>query len=69
MCRSEPANTGHSPDAVSMLSHRRRRWVNIETAMGECPVFAGVYLTGVIDMRCGCDAIIAGVTGAGRQYT
>ena len=34
-----PANTGHSPDAVSMLAHRLRRWPNIETALGECPVF------------------------------
>ena len=24
-----------------MLGQRRRRWANIETAMGECPVFAG----------------------------
>ena len=34
-------NTGHSPKAVSMLAHRLRRWPNIETALGECPVFAG----------------------------
>ena len=27
--------------AVSMLAHRFRRWPNIETAVGECPVFAG----------------------------
>ena len=37
-----PANTGHSPRAVSMLAHRLRRWPNIETALGECPVFAGL---------------------------
>ena len=24
-----------------MLAHRLRRWPNIETALGECPVFAG----------------------------
>ena len=36
-----PANTGHSPKAVSMLAHRLRRWPNIETALGECPVYAG----------------------------
>ena len=31
-----PPNTGHSPNAVSMLGQRRRRWTNnIETAMGE----------------------------------
>ena len=36
-----PANTGNSPTAVSMLGQRRRRCVNIETALGECPVFAG----------------------------
>ena len=31
----------HSPNAVSMLAHRIRRWPNIETALGECLVFAG----------------------------
>ena len=25
----------------SMLGQRRRRWTNIETALDECPVFAG----------------------------
>ena len=35
-----PANTGHPPNAVSMLGQRQKRWVNIETALGECPVFA-----------------------------
>ena len=39
----DPANTGHSPKAVSMLAHRLWRWPNIETALGECPVFAGVF--------------------------
>ena len=38
--RTIPANTRHSPDAVSMLGQRRRRWTNIETAMGECRVIA-----------------------------
>ena len=40
-----PASTGHSPNAVSMLAHRLRRSAcppNIETALGECPVFAGI---------------------------
>ena len=44
VCRlivAHPANTGHSPYAVSMLGHRLRRWPNIKTASGECPVFAG----------------------------
>ena len=36
-----PANTGHSPNAVSMLAHRLRRWPNIETTLGDCPLFAG----------------------------
>ena len=40
-----PANTEHSPKAVSMLAHRLRRWPNIETAVGECPVFAEVIQT------------------------
>ena len=33
-------NTGHSSDDVSMLDQRRRRWANIETALGEWAVFA-----------------------------
>ena len=37
-----PANTRHSPNAVSMLAHRLRRWPNIETALGEFIVFAGM---------------------------
>ena len=39
--RRSPANTGNSPNAVSILAHRLRRWPNIETALGECSVFAG----------------------------
>ena len=39
--RINPANTRHSPDAVSMLDQRRRRWASIETALGECLVLAG----------------------------
>ena len=35
-----PANTGHSPNAVSMLAHRLRRCPNIETALSESPMFA-----------------------------
>ena len=38
--RSTPANTGESPNAVSMLGQRRRLLVNIETELGECHVFA-----------------------------
>ena len=33
-------NTVQSPKAVSMTGQRRRLWVNIETALGECHVFA-----------------------------
>ena len=33
-------NTRHSPNAVSTLDHRLRRWPNIDTALGECFVFA-----------------------------
>ena len=28
-----------------LLAHRLRRWPNIETALGECPVFGGQVLT------------------------
>ena len=31
-------NTVQSPNAVSMTGQRRRRWVNIETALVECQV-------------------------------
>ena len=41
-----PANAEHSPNAVSMLAHRLRRWPNIETALCECPVFAGLDTRG-----------------------
>ena len=37
-----PANTGQSPDAVSILGQRQRWWTNIETALGECHVFGEV---------------------------
>ena len=33
-----------SPDAVLILGYQWRRWANIETALGECPVFAGYDL-------------------------
>ena len=32
------ADTGHSPNAFSMLGQSRRKWPNIETALGEYPV-------------------------------
>ena len=41
MMSPNPANTRHSPNAISMLGQRRGRWANIETALGECLVFAG----------------------------
>ena len=43
-----PANTGHSSNAVSMLAQRLRRWPNIETALYECPVYAGALLLGCL---------------------
>ena len=36
-----PANTIHCPIVGSMLGQRRRRWTNIEPALGQCLVFAG----------------------------
>ena len=41
LCDAMITNTGHSHKAVSMLAHCLRRWANIETALGEYPVFAG----------------------------
>ena len=39
---NNPANTGHSPNAVLMLGQRRRRFANIETASGECQCLLGM---------------------------
>ena len=36
-----PANTKTRPNVVSMLVHRRWRWANIETALGQMLAFAG----------------------------
>ena len=41
-------NMWYSPNTVSMLALRLRRWPNIETALGECPVFAILANTCVI---------------------
>ena len=41
------ANTGNSPNVVLMLAQRLRRWPNIKTALGECPVLAGMLLDNV----------------------
>ena len=39
-------NMVQSPNAVSMTDQRRRLWVNIETALVECHVFAqSMYTT------------------------
>ena len=35
-----PANTTHSPNAGTMLCHRRRRWPNNVPAMGDRLLFA-----------------------------
>ena len=40
LSRSTPVNTCHSPNTGSMLAQRIRRWPDIETALGDCPVFA-----------------------------
>ena len=34
------ANTWHSPNAVSMLTHSFRRWPDSKTALGDCAVFS-----------------------------
>ena len=44
---SVTANTGHSPNAVYMLAQRLRRWPNIKTALGECPVSVSVITCGL----------------------
>ena len=36
-------NTVQSSNAVSMSGQRRRLWINIGTALGECDVFCAKY--------------------------
>ena len=46
------ANTGQSPNAVSMSGQRRRRLANIETVFGEWHVFAGVLPQSIQQTQC-----------------
>ena len=39
-----PANTRRWPSVGLMLDQRRRRWANINPALGQRPVFAGILL-------------------------
>ena len=39
-----PENTTRWPNAWKMLAQRRRRWFNINTALGQRLVFAGIHL-------------------------
>ena len=40
-----PANTRHSPNVISMLAHRLRRWPNMGITLRECLVFAGLSIS------------------------
>ena len=40
VCSMLCANTWHLPNAVSMLTHSLPRWLDIETALGDCTVFS-----------------------------
>ena len=42
--KTSQKNTRHSPNAGSMLGHRRRRWSSIEPTSGGCLVFAVINL-------------------------
>ena len=44
VARTRRGRPCHSLDAVLKLGQRRRRWTNIEAALGECLVFAGCVL-------------------------
>ena len=44
-----PCRHCHSPNVVSMPTHRLGRWPNIETALGEFPFLLGLYLCGTYD--------------------
>ena len=46
------ADTRHPPNVVPMLGQRRRRLTNIETALGECLVFAGIATNPVCCTLC-----------------
>ena len=37
----------HSPNAVSMLDQRLRRWPNIKPPLSECAIFAGKDLLSI----------------------
>ena len=50
--RNAPANSRQSPIAVSMLGQHQRLWVNIETASGECHVFADVLAQSIQQTQC-----------------
>ena len=52
-----PANTG--PCAVSLLVQRRRRWSNIETTHGQCPMLV------VSTIACGTNRDISAVSDSG----
>ena len=49
---SNPANTGHSPNADLMLAHRYRRLPNMEISLGECPVFLAGKQVECISGKC-----------------
>ena len=38
------ANTCHSTNTVSMLTHSFRRWPVIETPLGDCTIFSDCYI-------------------------
>ena len=42
MCFGIPGNTRRLPNVVLMLRQRHRRWTTIKTALGQCPLFAGM---------------------------
>ena len=46
------ANMGQSPNAVSMLGQRRRRWYKNKAALDECHVFAGVLPLSLRQTQC-----------------
>ena len=47
-----PPKTAQSPNAVAMLCQRQRLWVNIETALGECRVFANLLAQSIQLTQC-----------------
>ena len=51
-CARRPANTGRSPNPVSKLGQRLRRWAKVETVLSKWHLFARVLLLRIQQTQC-----------------